>query len=127
MKRTNDTIWNRTPDLPSCSLKLTAPPHAPYNIKNVCNNDNFSTSYPFLHTREQYNHGSGVKNYYILDADARTSYSIFRTHRPIFLPLSFITERSVPIFAYRYGASKYYTSFSRVCKTGQNCGQAETE
>jgi hypothetical protein len=56
----------------------------------VCNNNNFSTSYLFLGTREQYNHGSGVMNYYTLDADSSTLYSKFRTHRPVFLPLNFI-------------------------------------
>ena len=129
MKSSYDTIGNRTRDVPAYSAvpKPTAPPRASYNINNVCNNGHFSTPYLFLDTREQYCQWSEVINYYTLDADASTSYSKFRIHRPVFLPLNFIPERSVSISACRYDAAKYYTSFSGICKTGQNCGEAETE
>jgi len=80
------------------SHKPTVPPRAPYNIK-MCVIMTISLHVTSFLTQET--SGSGVINYYTLDADASSLYSTFSIHRPVFLPLNFIPDRSVSVFAYR--------------------------
>jgi hypothetical protein len=91
----------------------------------VCNNDNFSTSYLFLNTRNQWIWSN--KLLYIRRRCKFLMLDIQNTTSRLFAIAFHTGTICVNVCLPRDGASKYYTSFSCICKAGQNCSEAETE